>query len=195
MIASSLLLAVLSTKYGTIEAADRALRGTTPCELRRWHHDIENAHAGPGCSNSWRVPDSWLLPANEARMFFESSAECCFQLFGDGECNVVSLCEETTWEQADEDDHCAGNPRWHFDLDTKNGCTNNPRFPDEWEGIDDYFFDTSEGCCENFDSPDGRCYAHDICMREKHGEIKLAVDESFIELPQNLTGKMKMFHQ
>jgi len=181
----------------TSAAAARTLRGMTrgmtPCELRQWHIDIDN-HS-PGCSNSWKVPSSWHFPANEARMLYASSNNCCTDIFGEeGECHLSDFCQceaeeeescvvKTMQEKADPlDGHCDSNPKWHLDLDTKRGCTNSPRFPDEWKDpltALDMFFDTSEGCCEKFTSRGGPCPSHDVCgyrVRNRNntfGEIKV----------------------
>lgn len=178
-------VAALAMKPSAVEAATSALRGSTPCDQRRWHHDIDNP-ARPGCSNSWRVPSSWLLPAHEDRMFFASYDECCSTLFEDGECNITDLCDETTPQEA-VDDHCAGNPKWHIDLDTKRGCTNNPRYPDDWIGGVDYFFDTSEGCCARFIERGGPCPVVDICGGSASSEAEeIDLGETF-EASQNVT--------
>jgi len=156
-----------------------ATRGTTPCELRRWHIDIDSG-SRQGCSNSWKVPSSWRLIANEARLFYESSEHCCADLFGEEgkACHLADFCEceadeedvcvvKTIREQTYPlDEHCAGAPKWHLDLDTGRGCTNSPRFPDAWRDpvtALDMFFDTTEGCCEKFTSRGVPCTSHDIC--------------------------------
>ena len=178
MKAFAILLASASTE------ATRTLRGTTrgmtPCELRKWHVDIDSNR--PGCSNSWKVPSSWHFPANEVRMFYASSEHCCADLFGgEKECHLSDFCEceaeeeescvaKTIHEQVDPlDKHCEGanGPKWHFDLDTKRGCTNSPRFPDVWKDPDtalDMFFDTPEACCEKFTRRGDPCTSHDVCQ-------------------------------
>jgi len=158
---SRLILAILSLRYCVVATkSDRALRGTTPCELRRWHLNIEEETAKPVCSNSWKVP-SWT--ANRNHLFYESLEECCSDLFEDQECNTFNACEPEEQVNA----HC-DSPKWHFDLDTKEGCTNNPRFPDSWKDphvIAYYLFESHDECCEKFVKRGYPCTKHDVCIK------------------------------
>mmetsp|Transcript_21095 Transcript_21095/g.37833 ORF Transcript_21095/g.37833 Transcript_21095/m.37833 type:complete len:194 (-) Transcript_21095:266-847(-) len=180
---SRLLLAILSLKYSSAGAADSALRGATPCELRRWHIDIDNVKT-PGCSNSWRVPDSWHIPANAIHMFYASAAECCFDLYEDGACNIVSHCAPTIQEITNANEWCDNDPKWHNDFDVVNGCTNNPRYPDIWNGVDTYFHDTSEECCEKFVDQGSECNVEDFCEGLAGNQTEVIVS---FEVPQNTT--------
>lgn len=190
-----LLFGILSLSSRAADAAGRRalrVRGRTPCENRRWHIDIENP-TQQGCSNSWKVPNHWRLPEHKARMFYDSYEECCSFLYGDGECNIANLCDEVDPQQA-EDDHCGRNPKWHIDLDTKVGCTNNPRFPDSWKDVVDYFFDTPESCCQKFVDRGVPCTVHDICGRQLHNEMRVIMIAETVEAPQNVTGKIPLYH-
>mmetsp|Transcript_4367 Transcript_4367/g.9870 ORF Transcript_4367/g.9870 Transcript_4367/m.9870 type:complete len:173 (-) Transcript_4367:107-625(-) len=157
---SRLILAILSLTYSVAATKpDRALRGTTPCALRKWHLDFEHA-TKPGCSNSWKVP-SWTAHRPD-QFYYASSENCCSELFEDGECNIVDECEPKVVQV---DDHC-DNPTWHFDMDTKEGCTNNSRFPVSWNDphvVADYLFRTHEECCEKFVKRGFSCKMHDVC--------------------------------
>lgn len=205
MTGSKLALAMLLSTYGVGDA--KAVRGMTPCDMRQWHIDIENMDK-PGCSNSWKVPGAWRSSTmNEARMFYETSDACCTDLFEDGDCHLTDFCEckeqedhtcvitsmQPTVEIDPLKEHCLKNPKWHFDMDTKHGCTNSPRYPDAWnipKVAIDMLFDTAEGCCEKFTS---HCPHSDVCKPWKkdarynveHGhdevkvlnEIKVDIDE------------------
>lgn len=211
----SRLIIILSLKCTAVVEAAPALRGMTPCDLRRWHIDIESAT--PGCSNSWKVPSSWRLPGNEARMFYDSSDKCCSDLFDTGKCNIADFCECREEEENDTcvvtkqsnlfdplRDHCESNAKWHFDIDTKRGCTNSPRFPDGWKDPSvelDYFFDTPEGCCEKFTKRGAPCPHIDVCIpykEQKKGErtlneIKVDIQE-FLVSAGNTTGEKIQMH-
>lgn len=209
---SRLVLAILSLKYTSIGAdADGILRGMTPCERRRWHIDIENADK-PGCSNSWKVPSSWSSdPHVESKMFYETSDECCYQHFENGECNISDFCEcqekaedgtcalEIQQLATTDDDQCDDNPKWHLDWDTKEGCTNSPRFPDEWKNdpvvAQHMLFDTPDGCCEKFVKRGNPCSMRDVCKksREPNDEIRVDIGELVYE-SENATGKIPVFH-
>ena len=139
-------------------------RATTPCEERKWHLNIESTQR-PGCSNSFKVPIDWH---GNDRFFFGSAEECCSHLMGDDqECNIYNACD-TKQQPTDHDDHCSDNPKWHYDLDTKEGCTNSPRYPDAWNDpavAVDMLFDTAAGCCERFVKRGIPCTTHDVCSQ------------------------------
>mmetsp|Transcript_12721 Transcript_12721/g.31053 ORF Transcript_12721/g.31053 Transcript_12721/m.31053 type:complete len:222 (+) Transcript_12721:102-767(+) len=207
-------LGILLLKYSTAAVANAQpmppkflRRGATPCHLRRWHIDIENIEMKPGCSNSWKVPSSWSsTPHVESRMFYESSEECCAELFEDGECNLSDFCEcggGGTGTRTQNDgfcglegqgantvaDHCDGSPRWHFNMDTKEGCTNSANFPEQWNYPSmarDMLFDTHSACCEKFINRGEPCPVQDVCMR--HVRILKADVEEIVEMSANDTG-------
>mmetsp|Transcript_3549 Transcript_3549/g.7840 ORF Transcript_3549/g.7840 Transcript_3549/m.7840 type:complete len:214 (-) Transcript_3549:120-761(-) len=208
---SRLLLAILSLKCTSVDA-DRALRGMTPCERRRWHIDIENVEK-PGCSNSWKVPSSWSSnPHVESKMFYESSDECCLELFVNRECNLSDFCEceeksedgtcgleaQQLTATTDDDRQCDDNPKWHLDWDTKEGCTNSPRFPDAWKNdpvvAQNMLFDTSDGCCEKFIQRGTPCTARDVCKRSRKVNNEIKVDEGeFVDVSESTTGNIPVF--
>lgn len=124
------LLAVASLACNSVgadePASQRALRGTSPCANRKWHFRIEDTEF-PGCSNSWKVPRT----ANKDRLLFDSAEECCSELdLPQGqECSIMNECDGVV----DLANTYCDTAKWHFDLDVKRGCTNNPRFPSSWK--------------------------------------------------------------
>jgi len=151
-----------------------APRMLTPCEHRKWHLDFDQAAEKPRCSNSWKVP-RWAQ--NKTHLFYDSSEDCCADLFGDKECNLIDACEP---EEPSVEDHCI-DPLWHFDVDTKGGCTNNARYPGTWKDphvVGHYLFKTHEECCEKFVKPGFSCRKYDVCTAR---ELKSKNDEEVIE--------------
>jgi len=186
IMASKLTLALisLSLKFSVVES-DRALRGMSPCDQRKWHLDMGNP-AQHGCSNSFKVP-SWFH--NQPHLFYESSEKCCSDLFEGQECNIIDQCNPKEFV-----DNC-DSPKWHFDLDTKEGCTNNPRFPDAWKGPNvaaDYLFETPERCCEKFVKRGYPCGHHDVCRKRGVRELKIEREEFVDSISQNTTAKIEM---
>ena len=201
-----LALAVLCMKHTTQVEANTFIRGgMTPCESRRWHIDIEIDT--PGCSNSWKVPSSWTSsPHIESRMFYASADECCTELFEDGECNINDFCECKSKSQdgvcaleLDQTvtvaDHCNGEPKWHFNMDTKTGCTNSANYPEQWNNpqmAQDMFYDTPAGCCEKFLKRGVTCPVHDVCEGiQGHRNLKVNIEE-VLQATENNTAKMPM---
>jgi len=209
---STPLLAILSLslEFTSSMETNLVLRGMTPCERRRWHINIEHT-AKPGCSNSWKVPSSWSIdPHIESKMFYETSDECCHGLFENGECNLHDFCEcqekaedgtcalEAQNLSTTDENECDDNPKWHLDWDTKEGCTNSPRFPKEWENdpvvAEIMLFDTADECCEHFLSQGVPCSTREVCNRKKEPDGDIVVAGELLDVSENTTDKIAIFH-
>lgn len=191
--ASKLLLTMLLSAYGadvTTAEEERGLRGSgTPCDQRKWHIDLKDP-SDPGCTNEFKVP-SWVL--NNPKMSFDSSDECCTILFPANYCKITDACGDESTEK----DPCDDAAKWHFDMDTKRGCTNNNRYPASWEEPEvaiDMIFDTSDGCCEKFVSRGFPCPATDVCGQQRKLEELEIDEEDYIAAIYNCTGMKIEMH-
>lgn len=88
-------------------------------------------------------PKAWDNPIISASHLFDTSEECCSTKFSGLDCSVVNVCGK---QQEEASAGCAVG--WHPSLDEEFTCTNSDNFIAMWPPT--MFFDTGEGCCDEF---------------------------------------------
>ncbi|KAL7543342.1 hypothetical protein ACHAXR_012659 [Thalassiosira sp. AJA248-18] len=119
-----------------------------------WHAEMNNQD---GCSNDVNYPDSWrksnnsISPGLRQSMFHKTEKACCDFFFPDKTCEVYS--SDCKAPGSAPPPSSSSSCKWHPDMTTQNGCSNDDNYPEEWlepRVASHMFHATAQKCCDEF---------------------------------------------